>query len=157
MERQACIKLFFAGDVMTARGIDQLMPHPNEPELHEAYVRDARQYIALAEKHSGAIPHPVDFNYIWGDALDVMQQEKPDFRIVNLETAITDSDDFWPNKGVHYRMHPGNAHCLTGLGVQCCALANNHLLDWGYAGLEQTRQVLQQLQVAACGAGADLN
>lgn len=156
MERKEHVKLFFAGDTMTGRGIDQIMPYPNEPELQESFVRDARQYVALAEQHSGRIPHPVDFSYVWGDALNVLTQERPDLRIVNLETAVTNSGDFWPDKGIHYRMHPRNAVCLSGLGVQCCTLANNHLLDWGYAGLEETRQVLRDHKIAACGAGDNL-
>lgn len=156
MAKRECLKLFLAGDTMTGRGIDQLLPHPNEARLYEPFVGNARQYIALAEARSGAIPHAVDFNYIWGDALEVLAQETPNFRIVNLETAVTNSDDFWPNKGIHYRMHPDNAPCLSGLGLQCCALANNHLLDWGYRGLAQTRQVLRELQIAACGAGDNL-
>ena len=29
------IRLFLCGDVMTGRGIDQVLPHPNDPTLHE--------------------------------------------------------------------------------------------------------------------------
>lgn len=150
------IKLFFAGDLMVGRGIDQLLPYPNDPRLHESYVRDARQYIELAERHSGRIPGPVELNYVWGDALSVLEQQSPDFSLVNLETALTCSDDWWPGKGIHYRMHPANAASLRGLGLDCCALANNHLLDWGYAGLQETLEVLDALNIASCGAGADL-
>ncbi|MCW8196751.1 CapA family protein [Proteobacteria bacterium 005FR1] len=149
------IKLFFAGDLMTGRGIDQLLPHPNDPQLHEPYVRDARQYIILAERHSGRIPAPVGLDYVWGDSLPLLKQQCPDASLVNLETALTSSDDWWLDKGIHYRMHPDNAASLLALKLDCCALANNHLLDWGYAGLEETLRVLDSLNIAASGAGLD--
>jgi poly-gamma-glutamate synthesis protein (capsule biosynthesis protein) len=81
---------------------------------------------------------------------------KPDFSVINLETSITVSDDYWPGKGIHYRMHPGNIGCLTAAGIDCCVLANNHILDWGYAGLEETLHTLENAGIAATGAGADL-
>ncbi|SPJ14917.1 hypothetical protein SBBP2_140033 [Burkholderiales bacterium] len=38
----------------------------------------------------------------------------------------------------------GQVACLTAAGVGCCALANNHVLDWGYRGLAETIAVLQR-------------
>jgi poly-gamma-glutamate synthesis protein (capsule biosynthesis protein) len=32
---EASITLFFAGDVMTGRGVDQILARPSAPELHE--------------------------------------------------------------------------------------------------------------------------
>ena len=61
--------LFLGGDVMTGRGIDQALAHPSSPELYEAFVRDAREYLRLAERSSGAIPTPVTPDYVWGGAL----------------------------------------------------------------------------------------
>jgi poly-gamma-glutamate capsule biosynthesis protein CapA/YwtB (metallophosphatase superfamily) len=43
------------------------------------------------------------------------------------------SDDYWKGKGIHYRMHPDNA-----AHIDCCVLANNHVLDYGDAGLLET-------------------
>ncbi len=63
------VTLFVCGDVMTGRGIDQILPHPSPPQLQESYVRDAREYVELAEQVNGPIVRPVDFRYIWGDAL----------------------------------------------------------------------------------------
>jgi poly-gamma-glutamate synthesis protein (capsule biosynthesis protein) len=31
------VTLFLCGDVMTGRGVDQILPHPSKPELHEPY------------------------------------------------------------------------------------------------------------------------
>jgi poly-gamma-glutamate capsule biosynthesis protein CapA/YwtB (metallophosphatase superfamily) len=72
---------------MLGRGIDQILPHPSVPRIFESYVKDARDYILLAEQMNGKILYPVPFDYIWGDALGIWRQEKPDIKIINLETA----------------------------------------------------------------------
>src|SRR5689334_12652302 len=125
------VTLFLCGDVMTGRGVDQILPHPSAPELFEPYMRDARDYVLLAEESAGPIPRPVGFEYIWGEALGELGRAKPHARIVNLETSVTRSDDAMPGKGIHYRMHPENVGCLTAAGVEVSVLANNHVLDWG--------------------------
>jgi poly-gamma-glutamate capsule biosynthesis protein CapA/YwtB (metallophosphatase superfamily) len=150
------ITLFLCGDVMTGRGIDQILPHPSHPRLHEFSIRDARVYIALAEGINGPLQQPVDFAYIWGDALSVLREFAADVRLINLETSITTSDDYWPGKGIHYRMHPQNISCLTAARINVCALANNHVLDWGYAGLAETLTTLRTAQIKTAGAGATL-
>jgi poly-gamma-glutamate synthesis protein (capsule biosynthesis protein) len=147
------IGLFLCGDAMTGRGIDQILPHPGNPVLYEVWVRDARHYVQLAEDVHGPIRRPVDFEYIWGDALEVLQRAETDVRIINLETSITSSADYWPDKEVLYRMHPRNIGCLTAAGIDCCCLANNHVLDWGYQGLTETLQTLDRAGMARTGAG----
>ena len=147
------VTLFLCGDVMTGRGIDQVLPHPNDPKIYEEYVRNADRYVKLAEALNGPIPRPVDFSYIWGDALGELDRVAPDVRIVNLETAVTRSDDYWKGKGINYRMHPANIPCITAAKIGCCALANNHVLDWGYAGLAETLETLTRAKVKTAGAG----
>jgi poly-gamma-glutamate synthesis protein (capsule biosynthesis protein) len=149
------LTLFLCGDVMTGRGIDQVLPHPGAPTLHEPYVTSALDYVALAERANGPIRRPVDFAYIWGDALAEWARIGPDLRLVNLETAVTTRDDWQRGKGIHYRMHPANMPCLTAAGIDCCVLANNHVLDWGYAGLAETLETLHRAKVQTAGAGRD--
>ncbi|WNG28559.1 CapA family protein [Cystobacter fuscus] len=150
------LTLFLCGDVMTGRGIDQVLPHPCPPHLYEPYVRDARDYVALAEEVNGPIPRPVGLDYIWGDALAELERRTPDVRLINLETSITTSEAWWPDKGIHYRMSPAHAACLTAARIGCCALANNHVLDWGYEGLRETLATLSSVGIATAGAGIHL-
>src|SRR4029453_4475235 len=149
------LRLFLCGDVMTGRGIDQALPQPVNSILYESYVRDAREYIALAEKAHGPIPRPLSFDYIWGDALRELERAEVDLRVVNLETAITSAETPWPAKGIHYRMHPQNIGCLRSAKISACALANNHLLDWGHGGLSETLKTLRAAGIAHAGAGND--
>jgi poly-gamma-glutamate synthesis protein (capsule biosynthesis protein) len=150
------LTLFLSGDVMPGRGIDQVLPHPSSPRLHEPFVVHAGDYVALAERKNGPLPRPLDYDYIWGDALELLEQHSPDLRIINLETAVTTSDAYWKGKGINYRMHPGNIRCLTAARIDCCVLANNHVLDWGYSGLTDTLDALHASGMQTAGAGADL-
>ena len=150
------LRLFLCGDVMTGRGVDQVLPHPGDPRIHESYLRSAEMYVRLAEETNGPIPRPVDFSYVWGDALDEFAEARPDARIINLETSITASDDYWRGKGINYRMHPGNAPCLGAARIDCCVLANNHVLDYGYPGLLETLETLERAGLGKAGAGRTL-
>jgi poly-gamma-glutamate synthesis protein (capsule biosynthesis protein) len=149
------LTLFLCGDVMTGRGIDQILTHPSAPQLYEPYVRSAVDYVQLAEDRNGPITRPAPPAYPWGDALAELSARAPDVRVINLETAVTTSDDAWPGKGIHYRMHPDNLDCLRTAGVDCAVLANNHVLDWGRAGLAETLVTLDKAGIAHAGAGLD--
>lgn len=157
MTGQHHLTLFLSGDVMMGRGVDQILPSPGKPELHEAFVKNATEYVRLAERENGPIPKPVDYSYIWGDALAVWQTAKPDFGIANLETSVTVSDDFWPSKGIHYRMQPRNLPCLTAASIDCYVLANNHVLDFSYAGLTETLVSLRRAGLSVVGAGENID
>jgi poly-gamma-glutamate capsule biosynthesis protein CapA/YwtB (metallophosphatase superfamily) len=151
MGRHVC--LFVCGDVMTGRGVDQILAHPGNPRLYEPHVHDARDYVRLAEAAHGPIPYPVACDYLWGDALQEL--DAADVRIINLETSITARGTHWPGKAIHYRMNPQNIPCLTAGGIDCCALANNHVLDWGYQGLAGTLATLDKAGIQHAGAGAN--
>lgn len=148
------MKLFLCGDVMTGRGIDQILPQPGDPGLYEGYVKSAQDYVALAEDVSGPIPSRVAPDYVWGDALAEIAAREPDARIVNLETAVTARGMPDP-KGINYRMHPANTACLTAAGIDCCVLANNHVGDWGAAGMADTLDALESAGLSVAGAGRD--
>ena len=151
----SAVRLFLCGDVMTGRGIDQILPHPVAPHLFEPWARTAAAYVELAERVAGPIGRGHGFDYPWGDALAVLEAFRPGARIVNLETAVTTSEAAAPGKGIHYRMSPANAACLTLAGIDCCVLANNHVLDWGHAGLLQTLACLHEAGLRTAGAGRD--
>lgn len=151
------VTVFVCGDVMLARGIDQILAEPCDPALYEPYVTDARDYVALAEQASGPIPRAAPAAYPWGDALALLDAASPDVRIVNLETSITRGGEHDRDKHIHYRVSPANAATLAAGKVDVCALANNHVLDWGERGLVDTLDALDRLAIRRCGAGRDLD
>ena len=154
-EGDRAVTLVLGGDVMLGRGIDQLLAHPGDSALWESGVHDARTYVELAERTCGPIPTPVDDTWPWGDALAHLTDPAVAARILNLETGITTSDDFASGKAVHYRMSPDNIGCLLAAAPDVCVLANNHVLDFGRRGLEETLDVLGSAGLPTAGAGRD--
>jgi len=150
------VTLFVCGDVMLGRGVDQVLPHPGDPALREGSVSDARAYVGLAERAHGPIPQPASFSWPWGDALAVLDHLAPDARVINLETSVTRSPGFAPGKAICYRMSPENLPAVSVAHPDACALANNHVLDFGRAGLADTLGALAGAGLPAVGAGHDM-
>jgi poly-gamma-glutamate capsule biosynthesis protein CapA/YwtB (metallophosphatase superfamily) len=140
---------------MIGRGIDQVLPSSVDPRLFEPSITSAEDYVRLAEEANGPIPKPVEAAYVWGEAVDEIDAMCPDARIVNLETAVTTSLARWPAKDILYRTHPDNVAVLGAARIDCCVLANNHVMDWGYPGLLETLDSLQSAGLATVGAGRD--
>ncbi len=68
-----------------------------------------------------------------------------DLAFVNLETVVTDRNDLKPeNKGggkeapFHFRSHPAALKALIDVGFNLFSLANNHAMDYGDPGVEET-------------------
>jgi poly-gamma-glutamate synthesis protein (capsule biosynthesis protein) len=155
MSGEAPVTLFLCGDVMIGRGVDQVLPRSCDPRLYEPVVTSAAEYVALAEEAHGPIPRPVDYTYLWGNARRILAEARPDARIINLETSITTSGEPEP-KGINYRMHPANVAVLSAAGIDCCVVANNHVLDWGEDGLLETLDTLAGAGIRTAGAGRSL-
>lgn len=147
------IRLFLSGDVMTGRGIDQILPHPCDPELYERHISTAREYVRLAEEEHGPIEKPVSYGYVWGEALSILSKQDPDLRLINLETSITRHSEPREGKGIHYRMSPDNIDVLTEANIDVVSLANNHVLDWNERGLLETLDTLEAAGISYAGAG----
>ena len=150
------LRIFACGDLMTGRGIDQILRHPSDPRIFEDCVTDARDYVALAEHKHGAIPRGVGGDYLWQDIQAEWERRAPLVKIANLETAVTECARPWPGRGINYRMHPGNIDLLTSAGFDILSLANNHVLDWDLEGLEETLRSLDRAGISHAGAGRGL-
>jgi hypothetical protein len=58
--------------------------------LHEPYIVEIRSYVELAERVNGAIPRPVEFDYIWGDALAELDRAGPLEERVEVQALSVD-------------------------------------------------------------------
>jgi poly-gamma-glutamate synthesis protein (capsule biosynthesis protein) len=148
--------LLLGGDVMVGRGVDQILAYPSPPGLHEPHVDSARTYVTLAEERGGPMPRAVDDAYLWGTLLEDFTRSPDQVTVVNLETALTTSEEFSPEKEIHYRTDPRNIGCLRAARIGCCSLANNHVLDWGVEGLLETLSSLDRAGLHHAGAGRTL-
>jgi poly-gamma-glutamate synthesis protein (capsule biosynthesis protein) len=75
-----------------------------------------------------------------------------DIVFVNLEGALTDRGDAWP-KGFNFRTPPQYATGLSAAGIDIVALANNHAMDYGAIGLQDTKVALDYAGVRHTGTG----
>ena len=100
--------------------------------------------------NSGTFPAVVgtDYAYPLSGVRDLFTAD--DFTFVNLECALTDHTTP-AEKEYRFRGPPAYGQILKEGGVDAVSLANNHSLDYGTAGLQETRQVLSDLSIAAGG------
>ena len=77
-----------------------------------------------------------------------------DVAIVNLEMAITERGEPYDKEFV-FRAPGSAALTLAGAGIDVVSLANNHILDFGSVGLEDTISVLDEVGILRPGAGAN--
>ena len=91
---------------------------------------------------------------VWGDLLDRLRAL--DGLFVNLECCLSTRGRPWrrTRRPFHFRADPGWAvPALERAGVDCCALANNHVLDYEEEALRDTLDNLDEVGIAHAGAG----
>lgn len=80
-----------------------------------------------------------------------------DITVANLESPLTDRGARHPTKPIVFRGRPANVAGLVYAGIDVVSLANNHIIDYGLEGLQQTQQVLGVAGIGFSGAGADIH
>lgn len=133
---------------------------------------DAPQAGSSTTTTSAAAPEPVvlafagDVNYEGGlrDLLarrpttmlagvrDVL--DRADLAMVNLETAIGTGPARPEPKTFTFRAPPSAFDALTASGVDVISMANNHGMDFGQQGLEETLQAIEDRAAPVIGIGA---
>ena len=74
---------------------------------------------------------------VLGNAREIV--EKADFSIVNLECPIARGDEQpIEKKGPNLQCSEKGIEAIKWAGFNCCTLANNHLLDFGAKGVNNT-------------------
>lgn len=64
------------------------------------------------------------------------------YAAVNLECPLTTAETKIPKTGPHLKAHPAAIRLLGRLGVKVCNMANNHIRDYGRAGIIETCAIL---------------
>lgn len=76
-----------------------------------------------------------------------------DFVSVNLECAITDTDEKIKKFGPNLKAPKATADILAELGVTLCGLSNNHVFDFGIDGARDTLAELKRVGIDYTGFG----
>jgi len=77
-----------------------------------------------------------------------------DLAMVNLETAITERGDPVP-KSFHFRSPAESFTALRAAGVDVANMANNHALDYGPIGMQDTFDAIASSKFPVVGIGHD--
>lgn len=96
-----------------------------------------------------AIVDGMGYGYPFSGLLQVFAAD--DLTLVNLEGPLTYSDDI-QDKKFRFRGPPAYVNILTEGSVEAVTLANNHSLDYGEQGLEDTKQALEQAGIVYCAS-----
>src|ERR671919_2032938 len=109
----------------------------------------------LGRKVAGAIAEKGPASLVGEDVVGIAREA--DLLVLNLECCISDRGERWPDpaKPFFFRAPPAAVDLLNHLGVDCVTLANNHALDFGDEGLEDTLAHLDAAGNAHVGAGPD--
>ena len=92
-----------------------------------------------------------DLDVLFNDTQSVF--EGNDIFAVNLECAITESDNAIKKYGPNLKVVKNVANVMKKIGVTVCGLSNNHIFDFGIEGALDTMKVLDEVQIPYTGFG----
>ena len=88
---------------------------------------------------------------LYGDLLPALR--RADLRVVNCECALTSAASPVWKSGAVFKGEPAHVAGLKAVPFDVACLANNHVLDYGVAGLRETLRVLARAGIHSVGAG----
>jgi poly-gamma-glutamate capsule biosynthesis protein CapA/YwtB (metallophosphatase superfamily) len=106
-----------------------------KPSITLAFLGDVMLGRGVAASHPGGD---------WATALATLRLDlgSADLVLANLESPLTDSPSVVPPGGYDLRASPSAVQALVSAPIDVLSLANNHRLDGGPAGFEDTLDVL---------------
>ena len=92
-----------------------------------------------------------DVEVLFNDTLPMF--EGNDVCFVNLECAITESDNAIKKYGPNLKVVENVANIMKKIGVTVCGLSNNHIFDFGVEGAKDTMAALDKVGIPYTGFG----
>jgi poly-gamma-glutamate synthesis protein (capsule biosynthesis protein) len=98
----------------------------------------------------------------WADTTSLIAGDiNGDLNFLNVEAVVTDHNDLHADtKGqsgpFNFRMHPNGLRHLVSIGFNVLSLANNHSMDYGVEGLEETLRHVGALRAKGLAAAAGI-
>ena len=126
---------------------------PTHPVMGSEIVLNAVGDIMLA---GSGTPVYARLGYDYPFAATRKHLQRGDLVIGNLEAPITNRGEEFHEKQFRFQADPAAATALREAGFSVLTLANNHMLDYGAAGLQDTINFLDRCGILHTGAGKDL-
>lgn len=82
--------------------------------------------------------------------------QEADLRVLNLETPVISEKAWDQGKAYVFQAKESDLESMSFLGVDLVSLGNNHAMDHGPEGLEETLRFLSQRNISHIGAGKNL-
>ena len=126
--------------------------------LHLTFAQDTLKIISFGDTYLGSwVVAAIDTNG-WDYPFRRTQTfiQSADLAMVNLEGPFTDCSEPFMEKQYTLRVPPRMCQALVTAGIDAVTMANNHILDFGFPGLEETFKTLSANKISACGAGMTL-
>lgn len=121
-------------------------PTPSSPpQITLAFAGD----VHFAERTLALLKKPIT---AFGPVAEILSAA--DLAMVNLETAVTTRGTPEP-KRFHFRAPDTAYAAVVAAGIDVVTLANNHALDYGRVGLDDTLTMAEALGFPVVGAGRD--
>jgi poly-gamma-glutamate synthesis protein (capsule biosynthesis protein) len=133
--------------------------HGNGQAVTFAFAGDAH-FVDQWDTEGGAVYTgvPVLADRVKSDPTSLLAPIAPilsraDLAMVNLETAITERGEPVAGKAFHFRSPPESFMALKAAGVDVVNMANNHALDYGPIGMEDTFDAIAASELSVVGIG----
>lgn len=97
-----------------------------------------------------------DIDYLFDDRICQLFANA-DYRICNLEGALTDRPGKCEKTGPALSAPTSTIKAYKELGIDCCTLANNHITDAGPIGVLDTIKTVEEAKINHLGAGENEN
>ncbi len=93
---------------------------------------------------------------LWDPDL-ISLRNSADIMVFNLECPLTDKGNPIPKCGPNLKAPQSAINGIRVLNPSAVGIGNNHILDYGAEGLEQTRTTLERESILSFGAGSNLH
>ena len=125
-------------------------PEPVITQITMTFTGDCtfgRNQIAAYNNSFDQYADEKGLDYFLSDVKHIFEND--DITIVNLEGSLTTSTDIQP-KNWNHKGDPRYVQILTDNSVEVAGMGNNHRVDYGISGCEETVQVLTNAGVGWC-------
>lgn len=109
--------------------------------------------IMLAGSSTATFDHQ-GYNYPFKGTVEELR--RGDITVGNMEAPLARSGREFKDKKFRFKTKPAAAAALKWAGFSVLTLANNHMMDYGEAGLQETLQHLDMQGISHTGAGNNL-